>query len=323
MKALECTHPRPSGGDVYKNFGHFSKEGDGAAVEYVIILILFAAVIFWAGKYLVLKKQLKAIAAQLKDEQNQLVTVAFIDSDMEAVVLEINGLLERIRQTIIKSRVSSAALKSSIADISHDMKTPLTSVIGYLQLAEKECNDKKTQERIKICLERAHYCNSLINDFFELSVLESQGCIPVLENVDVAGMLCEQILANHPAFEGKGITPHFEDSEKPVIVSADPALLNRVIQNLISNGVKYTTGDIFFRVFQENGQIHINVSNPVNAQIDTARIFDRFYTQDKSRSKGSGIGLHLCKQFIEAMGGSIHAEMDVDSLSIKVTLNLV
>lgn len=290
-------------------------------MEYLIIFILFAAVVFWAGKYYGLKKQLKAISMQLREEQTRLVAVEFIDSDLEAIALEINRLLETIRQTIIKSNASSAALKSSIADISHDMKTPLTSVIGYLQLAERECNEEKTKELIKICLERAHYCNSLMNDFFELSVLESQGCIPELQNVDVAGMICEQILANYPIFEGKRITPHFEDSDKPVIASADSVLLNRVIQNLISNGVKYTQGDIFFGICQEDGQVTITVSNPVNTYIDVARIFDRFYTQDKSRNKGSGIGLYICRRFIEVMGGSISAEMDRNYLTIKVILH--
>lgn len=290
-------------------------------MEYLIILILFAAVVFWAGKYHGLKKQLKAISIQLRDEQNQLVTVEFIDRDMEAVALEINGLLKNIRNTIIKSNASSAALKSSIADISHDMKTPLTSVIGYLQLAERECNDEKTKELIKICLERAHYCNSLINDFFELSVLEAKGCIPKLENVDVAGMICEQILANYPIFEGKSITPHFEDSDKPVMAFADANLLNRVIQNLISNGIKYTSGDIFFHLFKKNKQVSIVVSNPIHTNVDVTHIFDRFYTQDKSRNKGSGIGLYICRQFIEAMGGSISAEVNGKILSIKVTLN--
>lgn len=290
-------------------------------MEYVIIFILFAAIVFWAGKYHGLKKQLKSISIQLSEEQVQLVTVEFIDRDLEAIALEINRLLEKIRQTIIKSDASSAALKSSIADISHDMKTPLTSVIGYLQLAERECHEESTKELIKICLERAYYCNALMNDFFELSVLESQGCIPELQNVDAAGMICEQILANYPVFEGKGITPHFEDSDQPVIVSADSVLLNRVIQNLISNGVKYAKGDIFFGICQENGQVIITVSNPVNTYIDTARIFDRFYTQDKARNKGSGIGLYICRQFIEAMGGSISAEIDGNYLSIKVKLN--
>lgn len=289
-------------------------------MEYIIILILFTAVIIFAGKYCKLKKQLKSIVGQLSAEGIRLVTLELIDKDLESVVLEINGLLEKIQQTIIKSNASSAALKSSIADISHDMKTPLTSVIGYLQLAKKECKDEKIKEIIKICLERTHYCNELINDFFELSVLDSQGCEPKLEKVDVAGMLCEQILANYPVFEEKGITPHFDDSDKTVMVFADPNLLNRVVQNLISNGVKYTDGDIFFHICQENEHVIVTVSNPVNDYIDVDHIFDRFYTQDKSRSKGSGIGLYICRQFIEAMGGNISAEMEENCLVIKVAL---
>lgn len=285
-----------------------------------VFCILLAAAAFLAGRYYGLKKQLKSVAEQLADEQNRLVTVALTDRDLEAVASGINGLLEKVQQTIIRSNAASAALKSSIADISHDMKTPLTSVIGYLQLAGRECSDDKTKELIKICLERAQYCNTLINDFFELSLLESQGCVPKPERVDVAGMICEQILAHCPVFEEKGITPHFKNADRAVMALADPALLNRVIGNLISNGVKYTSGDIFFDVRQEDGRVVITVSNPVDTYVDAERIFDRFYTQDRSRNRGSGIGLYICRQFIESMGGSINAAMDGTSLAIEAVL---
>lgn len=290
-------------------------------MEYMFILILSAAVAILAVKHYGLKKQLKSISKQLSREQTRLVTVDLVDHDIETVVQDINELLERIQQIIIKSNSASAALKSSITDISHDMKTPLTAVIGYLQLAKQECEDEQITEIINICLERTRYCNSLINDFFELSVIESQGCAPELESVDVAGMICEQILANYLIFEEKGISPHFEDSDKTVIVSADPNMLNRVIQNLISNGIKYANGDITFHICQKDEQTIITVSNPINAYVDAAHIFDRFYTQDKSRNKGSGIGLYICRQLIEAMGGSISAETDGNLLSVKVTLS--
>ena len=110
-------------------------------MEYIVILILFAAVLLFAAKYNVLKRQLKSIARQLGVGQPRLVTVALADDDLEAVALQINRLLEQIQQTMIDSNASSAVLKASIADISHDMKTPLTSVIGYLQLAVSECED--------------------------------------------------------------------------------------------------------------------------------------------------------------------------------------
>ncbi|MDE6567764.1 MAG: HAMP domain-containing histidine kinase [Lachnospiraceae bacterium] len=290
-------------------------------LENMIILILFAAVLIFAGKYYQLKRQLKSISRQLCVEHTRLVTVAFADDDVEKVALEINQLLEEIQQAIIKSNASAMSLKTSIADISHDMKTPLTSVIGYLQLAEKECDDEKMGEIIEICLERTRYCNSLINDFFELSLIELQGCTPKIEKVDVAGIICDQILASHPAFEEKNITPKFEDFDKTVFVSADQSMLNRVIQNLISNGIKYTSGDLSFCISEENGRVIITVSNSVDIPVDTTHIFDRFYTEDKSRSRGSGIGLYICRQFVDAMGGSIRAEMDGNCLSIKVILH--
>ncbi|MCM1058224.1 MAG: HAMP domain-containing histidine kinase [Firmicutes bacterium] len=290
-------------------------------MEYIIIIIFFAAALLFAGKYYGLKRQLKSVHKQLAIENTQLVTVEFADKDLETAVLKINELLEKMQQIIIKNNASSAALKSSIADISHDMKTPLTSVIGYLQLADKECKDEKEKEIINICLERTRYCNKLINDFFELSLLESQGLTPQFERVDAAGILCEQILANQPVFERKNISPHCEDLDKPVIVSADYNLLNRVIQNLISNAVKYTDGDITFHIALENKKVILTVSNSVKNPVDVTRIFERFYTQDKSRSKGSGIGLYLCRQFAEAMGGSISAEMDENRLLVKVMLD--
>ncbi len=266
------------------------------------------------------EKQLKFILGQLEDGLARLVTAAFVDDDVEAVALKINELLEQIRQTIIKSNAASAALRASIADISHDMKTPLTSVIGYLQMAERECKDQKIRELLQICLERSRYCNMLMNDFFELSVLDAEGCTPEPETVDAAGILCEQILAGYPVFEDKGIVPHFEDPGRPIMVLADPGMLNRVIQNLISNGVKYTEGDIFFQICREEDRVVLTVSNPVSTYVDVAHIFDRFFTQDKSRSRGSGIGLYLCRQFTEAMGGAIRGELEDGLLSVEVTL---
>ncbi len=266
------------------------------------------------------EKQLKFILGQLEDGLARLVTAAFVDDDVEAVALKINELLEQIRQTIIKSNAASAALRASIADISHDMKTPLTSVIGYLQMAERECKDQKIRELLQICLERSRYCNMLMNDFFELSVLDAEGCTPEPETVDAAGILCEQILAGYPVFEDKGIVPHFEDPGRPIMVLADPGMLNRVIQNLISNGVKYTEGDIFFQICREEDRVVLTVSNPVSTYVDVAHIFDRFFTQDKSRSRGSSIGLYLCRQFTEAMGGAIRGELEDGLLSVEVTL---
>lgn len=286
---------------------------------YVVMILLCVAVIIFAAKYFILKGAIASIRRQLEDESAKLLAVWLVDDELNEVVLKINALLERIQQTVIQENISSAALKSSIANISHDMKTPLTSVIGYLQLAEKECTDGQTKEMIRICLERTTYCNALINNFFELSLMESQGLNPNMESIDVAEELCEQILANCPLFEEKGITPHFENSDRCVIALADKMMLGRIVQNLISNSIKYTCGDIYFNLAEEESVVVV-ISNPVTDEIDTERIFDKFYVQDKSRHGGYGIGLYLCKEFAEAMGGSICAKMNENYLNIFLKL---
>lgn len=211
------------------------------------------------------------------------------------------------------------ALKQAIADISHDIRTPLTAVVGYLQLAEKE--DQRTN--IRIALERARYCSSLVNDFFELSIIDSKGCEPVMESVDVNDMLCELILANFPNFEAKSITPYFEDNGIPVYAHADRKMFTRVLQNLISNGIKYGSDRIDFTLTIDEA-VHISVSNPISDnEIDTEKMFDKFYRASKSRTAGgAGIGLYICKQFVEAMDGCVSASVGNGMLTITVTLGI-
>lgn len=144
-----------------------------------------------------------------------------------------------------------------------------------------------------------------------------------MESVDVNDMLCELILANFPNFEASSITPHFEDSGRPVHVHADRKMLTRVIQNLISNGIKYGRDRLDFTLTVDE-TIRISVPNPiVDQEIDTEKIFDKFYRAGKSRTVGgAGIGLYICKQFVEAMGGGVAASVGEGILTITVTLDI-
>lgn len=290
-------------------------------MEYLIIVILSAAVLFLAARLLLIKKQLKSVSEQLDDYNGKLVSVELTGDELEGIVLKINSMIDDISKIKSDADKNSAALKETIADISHDMRTPLTSVIGYLQLALKDCTDSEQRKNINIALERAVYCSKLIDEFFELSVIDSKGCTANLENVDVNELLCELILANYPNFEAKGITPFFEDTGKPVVALADRKMLTRIIQNLISNSIKYAVGKVEFAVYSAD-MIEISVSNHTTEKfIDTARIFDKFFQTSKSRtSGGAGIGLYICKQFAEAMGGSIEAIFKGEMLTFVLKL---
>lgn len=291
-------------------------------MEIFIIIALSAAVCILAAKLMFLKKRIRNVSKQLDDSKNSLITTELNGDELEALVGKINLMIENEHKAKAEVSKEQTVLKQAIADISHDIRTPLTSVVGYLQLADKSAENEEQRTNIRIALERAKYCTTLVNDFFELSVIDSNGCEPIMEKVDVNDMLCELILANYPDFEAKSITPHFEDSGKPVYASADKKMLARVIQNLISNGIKYGSPGLDFTLTDDEA-VHISVSNPVmENDIDVERIFVKFYQTSRSRStSGAGIGLYICRKFVEAMNGSIMADIDAGRLTINVILN--
>ena len=193
-------------------------------------------------------------------------------------------------------------------------------MIGYLQLAEKNCKEGEILQEIRIALERAKYCSRLVNDLFEVSVIDLGTDAPDFENVNLCQVVCEEILAAHPQFEDRGITPIFEQADEDIFVWADPRQLTRVVQNLISNAVKYSAGKVDFSVIQGK-RVLLVVTNDLCREVDAGRIFERFYQGDVSRgSGGSGLGLYICRRFVENMGGGIWAECEDGMLAVKVEL---
>lgn len=294
-------------------------------MKYMIIIVLLIMVVsFLFLKLCLVKQQMRKIVKQLEEQGENFISVDFVDRDLETVALKINenlALLQKIKAEAVKGE---QAMKSSISMISHDMRTPLTSVIGYLQLAEKNCQEKETLQDIKIALERAKYSNKLVDDFFELSVIESNQYTPVMEKVNICEVVCEEILGNYLEFEKKGITPLFEQADDVIGVWADRKLLMRVIQNLISNGMKYSTGKMEFSVTQgDKVVLFISNSISISQSIDVEKIFDKFYRADTSRtSEGMGLGLYICRKFMEEIQGNISAYRNEDILTIKVELRL-
>ena len=203
------------------------------------------------------------------------------------------------------------------------MRTPLTSIIGYLQVAIRSDDNDEIKDSVRIALERARYLNELVNDFFELSLIESDQVEIRMESVNLSGIICEEILAESPQIDRKGLEPVFAQQDKDFYVKADAQKLTRVIQNLISNAVKYSEHRLEF-IIEEcgDGTIVLKIITDASEKIDTDKIFDRFYQNDSSRTKGgAGLGLYICKSFVEMMDGSIRAEQKGNVFEILLTLN--
>ena len=286
----------------------------------IFLLGLVLAVIILGWKLALMKGQMKKLIKQLREQKESFLSVEFVDKDLEMLVTELNELIDSVKEVRAEAGRDQESLRASISMISHDMRTPLTSVIGYLQLAEKNCKEEESLQDIQIALERAKYCSRLVNDLFEVSVIDLGTDVPDFENVNLCQVVCEEILAAHPQFEQREIIPVFRQADEDILVWADRGQITRVVQNLISNAVKYSAGKVELSVTQGK-RVLLNVTNDLCREVDTEKIFDRFYQEDVSRgSGGSGLGLYICRRFVENMGGGIWAECEDGKLAVKVEL---
>lgn len=295
-----------------------------------IIIILTALVLFLSIKLIVIKKEMRRITGDMKENADgRNINVDFIDKDLQNMIMEVNCLYENIMKIKAEGKENEEKIRESISMISHDMRTPLTSIIGYLQVAERSDDKADINSNIDIALDRAKYLNKLVNDFFELSLIESGQVSVDLERVNLCEVICEEILAESPEIDRRGIEPTFEQAEQNIYVNADKKKLVRIVQNLISNAVKYSDKRLEFKIetgrsaggSRDAGSVEMCIITDSGIKIDTDRIFDRFVKGDSARaSGGAGLGLYICRNFARMMGGDISAEQDDENFIIRLEL---
>ena len=291
-------------------------------VEYVFISILVIALIMLLVKHLSVKGQIKNIDKQLREDKprRRSVSIELFDKDIRALTQTINYVIEEYSQLSLEKEKETNALKNSIADISHDMRTPLTSIIGYLQLLSKGGMDGDGQQHLNIAIQKSQYLRKLLTDFHELAVLSAKETAIELEKVDLAGIVSDIILDNANEFAQKGILPVFAQSDTPVFIMGEAKALQRVIQNLVSNCLKYSNGNVTFTII-ENETISLIIKNTADNldSIDQNRLFDRFYKGDTSRNiQGAGLGLPITRLLVESMGGKISVDATTETFSIQL-----
>ncbi len=293
---------------------------------YVIISVLIALVLFLFVWLLLLKKEMRHISLEMKkNEDRRQMNIELVDGDLQSMITEVNKLYEEILRVKTDTMKEEDRLKESVSMISHDMRTPLTSIIGYLQVAQRSEDEAEVEQNVEIALERAKYLNKLVNDFFEISLIDSEQVDINMDRVNLCEVICEEILAESPEIDRKGLEPSFKQSDENIYVNADKEKLVRIIQNLISNAVRYSDKRLEFKIVpEEDGMTQMKIITDPGAKIDTDSIFDRFVKGDSARSNGgAGLGLYICKGFAEMMGGSIKAAQDEESFTITLSLKKI
>ncbi len=305
-------------------------------INTIVIVVLSLVSIILLGWVIIIKKNVRETRDELRktkeEDYNRQLRVSLMDKDVESLVAEINSNLEYQKSLKLEEEKSRRQLEQSISDIAHDLRTPLTVVKGNLQMLEKENLSESGREYLNISSRKATTLKGMVDEFFELSVLESDSKPVELCKLDAIGFLSEFVIENETLIRDKNLTPEISFPEKSVFIQANREMLSRVFSNLISNILKYAKDSFELSVFEEESsdkpqqkvcriRIGNNVEDP--ASIDIEHIFDRTYRADKARSDGSaGLGLYIAKLLTEKQKGSINATLEDSKLYFDVILSM-
>lgn len=291
---------------------------------YLVIISSILAFIF-LSHLLFIKKELKNILNQLKNynirKTEKKIDITLLDKDIEKMTIEINNLIDLHALSNIEKKSAERELKQAIANISHDLRTPLTSILGYIQLIEKpEVTDEERKEYLAIAKDRAKRLQILLNDFFELSVIESVDHSLKLEKLGLNSIVEEIAINLYDQFNEQQIVPSIKIPQEQMNIIGDESAIKRVIENLVINAIRYSDWSVSITLEKNNTKINLTISNDVKdiTEKDVELFFNRFYTADQTRSgKGTGLGLSIAKALMDKMNGKLSAELKDSWLYVK------
>ena len=296
----------------------------------VLIAACIAAAVF-GFRLFQIKRQLRRITSQLNDrtdEKNEKkITVALIDNDVNNLAAAVNRSLDVQEKLRIDVRRNDRKLKDSIANLSHDLRTPLTSILGYLQLSQNpECPAGKRGEYLKTVSDKSYVLKAMINSLYELSVLDITETELKKEKLDLNLLLGNVLAGQYELFRKLGIAVNVDLPDYPVWIDGDRVACTRITENLLSNSARYAKEHVGIVLTESGRRAFLSICNdaPDLKAEDVRHLFERFYTADKSRnSGGSGLGLYIVKTLLMKMGGKI-AEVSLNEhiLCIKAEFKL-
>ena len=266
-----------------------------------------------------LERDIRSCARQLRSGRPR-VSMAAPNAAAEELLTAINALLDLREQEEGEYRRQERAIRQQIANISHDLRTPLTSILGYLQLLEGEgLTAEERREYLAIVQGRAKALQSMIVSFYDLSRLEGGEYPLSRERVDLYHVLSELVAEFYNDFEGFNMTVELREGLPSV--TADPAGVLRVFTNLIRNAMEHGRSRMSILLYQEGDEVVSVFANdaPGLTPEDVEHVFDRFFTADKMRTgQSTGLGLAIVKALVERMGHTVSAELEGDLFRVVV-----
>lgn len=288
----------------------------------IMVVILFLICVVLIAKIYFMKKSVKEIELSLKDilksNTNNLLTISSSDKDVKKLTNVLNIELKELRKQRLQYETGNQEIKSSITNISHDIRTPLTAISGYIDLIKESKENEKKEEYLKIVENKTNDLILLTEQLFDFSKTMDIGT-KVEKQKCLVNEILEETLANYYIiFKENNIVPQIEITKNRIYKIVDRNTIIRVFENILSNVTKYSNGN--FRVsLDDDGKITFSNKATSLDATTVEKIFNRYYTVENAK-KSTGIGLSIAKQLVELNGGTINAKYIKSHLIIEINL---
>jgi len=291
----------------------------------VIIFLLLVIALQAARRYTLergLHQAAKKMREQMADETTIRLALPCPSAGAEELLVCLNELLELRQSEKAGYRRKEQELRRQIANVSHDLRTPLTSILGYLQLLEGEgLSPEKRREYFQVIEGRARTLQTFIASFYDLSRIEG-GELPLeREQIDLSRALSDQLAAAYEQIEEAGLEMEVDIAPSLPPVWADSGAVTRIFSNLLTNALRHGSDALSVKLYREGGYIVSSFSNRADGLTaeDAAHVFERFYTADKMRTgQSTGLGLAIVKALAERMGHTAAARWEDGVFTVLV-----
>ena len=288
----------------------------------VLCVCLCGVVCALAIKIALMRRAVREIeqgfSQRLWQDTNTLVSVSSGDKTLRSMAESLNAQLRSLRAIRRRLQSNEGELRDAIANISHDLRTPLTAIWGYLELMEKEEMSKEAHRCLAIIDGRVRHLRSLTEELFQCMLLGTAPERTAPETLSLNALIEDTLAAYYAALTERGITPSVTLPDIPILCQSDRQALSRILDNMLSNALKYSDGDLAVSLSRTGV---ITLSNRASAldAVTVGRLFNRYYTVQSGRGS-TGLGLAIARRLTEQLGGTLSAQYQSGMLPLQLTL---
>lgn len=289
---------------------------------FIIIAVLGIAILYLLIKLYLMKKSLKEIEISLeqilKEDTNNLISISTSDKDIRKIAQILNKNLQDLRKQKLQYQNGNQELKRTITNISHDIRTPLTGIIGYMDLIKEEADEHKKQKYLEIIERKANDLALLTDQLFNYSKTMDTPTHIKKETHCINEIIEETLVSFYSIFKANNIVPEIDICKEKIYRNVDKNTMTRVFENILSNVSKYSDGNFKVKL-EDNGKITFSNKAESLDATTVQKIFGRYFTVENAK-KSTGIGLSIAKQLVEQNGGKILAKYQNGNLIIEIEM---